>query len=130
MLNDNEHGIEYLNKLNGDKYFIRGNHDTTTRVNLYINNELIFCGDATTIKYGKYHFYLSHYPTLTGNLEKETLKQMTLNIYGHTHQTSKFFEDRPYMYCVCLDAHNCYPVLLDDIIKDMENKVIECKNML
>ena len=30
------------------------------------------------------------------------------------------------MYHVGLDSHNCYPVLLDDIIQEMKDKVKEC----
>ena len=67
---------------------------------------------------------------LTGNLEKESLKQMTLNLYGHTHQTSNFYEDRPYCLHVGVDSHNGYPVNLDDIIVMMNEKVQECKNFL
>lgn len=133
MLNNNQHGIECLKRLNGIKSFVRGNHDTDTRLDLYMDEQganIAYCGDAFTLKYKKYHFYLSHYPTLTGNLEKESLKQMTLNIFGHTHQKQKFYEDRPYMYCACLDAHDCYPVTLDQVIEDMNAKVEECKEML
>ena len=73
---------------------------------------------------------MSHFPTLTGNLEAESLHQMTLNLHGHTHSKDMFYEDRPYMFNVALDAHNCYPVLLDDIIEHMKNKVNECLQML
>ena len=97
MLNDNEKGIEYLRQLNGFKFFIRGNHDADNRTQLYQDNGIPFIGDAHYMKYNGYHFYLSHYPTLTGNLEKESLKQMTLNLFGHTHQKDKFYEDRPYL---------------------------------
>lgn len=130
MLNNNEKGIEYLRQLNGFKFFIRGNHDTDNRKQLYQDNGILSIGDAHYMKYNGYHFYLSHYPTLTGNLEKESLKQMTLNLFGHTHQKDKFYEDRPYMYCVGLDAHNCFPVSIDTIIEDMKEKANECLKML
>ena len=133
MLNNNENGIKCLKQLKGNKYFIRGNHDTDARINLYIDEQgadIAFLGDATTLKYKGYHFYLSHYPTLTSNLEKESLKQMTLNLYGHTHQKTNFYEDRPYMYHVGVDSHYCYPVSIDQIIQDMNNKVKECIDML
>ena len=55
---------------------------------------------------------------------------MTLNLHGHTHSKDMFYEDRPYMFNVAVDAHNCYPVLLDDIIEHMKNKVNECLQML
>lgn len=131
MLGDNQHGIDCLNKLNGIKYFIRGNHDTDTRLQLYEDEANIrFLGDAVTTKYKGYHFYFSHYPTLTGNLEKESLKQMTINLYGHTHQRTNFYEDRPYMYHVGVDSHNCWPVPIDKIIEDIVAKVKECKEFL
>lgn len=133
MLKDNVHGIECLKRLNGTKSFVIGNHDTDTRVDLYMDEQgadIALCGYATFLKYKGYHFYMSHYPTLTGNLEKESLKQMTLNLYGHTHQKTNFFEDRPYCYHVGVDSHDCYPVSLDQIIADMNEKVKEYKEIL
>lgn len=132
MLNDNEQGLKYLNQLNGKKYFVRGNHDTDARLKLYTSEvkDLQYLGAAEYLRYGKFHFYLSHFPTLTGNLEKEALSQMTLNLYGHTHQKTNFFEDRPYMYHVGLDSHDCYPVPITQIILEMKAKVEECKQML
>lgn len=133
MLGNNDEGIKCLKRLNGNKYFIRGNHDTDVRVNLYMdeqNANIGFLGDATTLKYRKYYFYMSHYPTMTGNLQRESLHQMTLNLYGHTHQTTNFYQDMPFMYHVGVDSHDGYPVLLDDIIQQMKDKVEECKSFL
>lgn len=130
MLNDNIHGLECLRLLNGVKCAVRGNHDTDARWPLYSEAGVQTLGWAHVIHYRKYHFYLSHFPTLTGSLEAESLHQMTLNLHGHTHSKDMFYEDRPYMFNVALDAHNCYPVLLDDIIEHMKNKVNECLQML
>lgn len=132
MLGDNDHGLECLSKLNGQIYILRGNHDTNTRVNLYTDCKNVFdCGDyARVIKHKGYHFYLSHYPTLTANLDDRSLKQCVLNLFGHTHQQTNFYEDRPYMYHVGMDSHNCYPVLLDEVIEDIINKKKECIELL
>ena len=131
MLGDNDKGIGYISRLNGKLYVIRGNHDTDTRVTLYReSNHILEVYNAYYLRYNGYHFYLTHYPCLTGNLEKETLKQMTLNLSGHTHSKNKFFYDLPYVYNVAMDAHNCAPVSIDEIIEDMKNKVEECKNLL
>ena len=132
MLGNNAYGCECVKRLNGHIRLIRGNHDTDRRwTEVYPtlpNIEII--GVADLIHYRKYHFYLSHFPTLTGNLEKESLHQMTLNLFGHTHSKEKFFEDRPDMYNVSLDANDNTPVLLDDIIERMKSKVQECINFL
>lgn len=133
MLGDNKHGIECMRRLNGHIHLIRGNHDTDHRwyeVYRTIGDNIRFGGCAELIHYRKYHFYLSHFPTMTGNLEKESLHQMTLNLFGHTHSKDKFYEDRPYMYNVSLDANNNTPVLLDDIIEHMKEKVKECIDYL
>jgi calcineurin-like phosphoesterase family protein len=117
-----------IEQLNGKLHIIRGNHDTDRRMAMYAScknvvGPILY---ADMIHYKGYHFYLSHFPTLTGNLEKESLKQCTCNLFGHTHQTTNFHMDMPYMYHVGVDSHDCKPVLLDDIIKEMEEKVIEC----
>jgi calcineurin-like phosphoesterase family protein len=130
MLGDNEKGIECIKRLNGEIHIIPGNHCTNTRIKLYHENHFNVEADAFRLKQGKYSFLATHYPMLTGNLEKESLTQMTLNLYGHTHQTTHFFHDLPYCYHVGMDAHDCYPVSLDTIIQEMKDKVEECKKYL
>ena len=132
MLNDNENGIELLKQLNGRKHIILGNHDTTVRERLYLEEGI--CVEppnwADMLHYKGYHFYLSHFPAMTGNLEKESLKQVTINLFGHTHQKEQFYQDIPFMFHVGLDSNNNTPVLLDNIIELCKAKVIECKGML
>lgn len=132
MLGNNNTGIHYLNQLNGNIHVVLGNHDTSTRQALYKADarKIVEVQWAIMLNYKKYHFFMTHFPCMTGNLEKESLKQMTLNLYGHTHQTTNFYEDRPYMYHVGVDSHDGYPVLLDDIIDEMYAKVDECLAML
>ena len=131
MLGPNEIGISYLKRLKGRIHIVAGNHDTPTRRALYLELPNVWSLEwAFMLNYKKYHFFMTHFPCMTGNLEKESLKQMTLNLYGHTHQRSNFYEDRPYMYHVGVDSHDGYPVLLDDIIQEMKDKVKECIDFL
>lgn len=125
ILADNKALIE---RLNGRLHIIRGNHDTEPRVRMYETcaNVVDIVKWADMLHYKGYHFYLSHFPTLTGNLEKESLKQCTCNLFGHTHQTTNFHLDMPFMYHVGVDSHNCYPMNLDNIIIEMKAKVKEC----
>lgn len=117
-----------IERLNGKLHIIRGNHDTETRVAMYEScaNVVAPVLWADAIKYKGYHFYLSHFPTLTGNLEKESLRQCTCNLFGHTHQQNNFYMDLPYMYHVGVDSHCCMPVPIDTIIEEMIDKVREC----
>ena len=131
MLKNPEEGIELLKSLHGHIKIVLGNHDTDEREALYKTCQNVESVSlAERINYKGYRFFCTHYPCNTANLEKESLKKCILNLYGHTHQKSNFYEDIPYMYHVGVDSHNCTPVSIDDIIEEMENKVAECKEML
>ena len=122
---------KYVPRLKGKIHIILGNHDTYAREEIYKTlDNVVEVVPAARLKYGKYNFFLTHYPCLTGNLEKEHLTQMTLNLYGHTHQKTNFYEDRTYMYHCGVDSHDGYPVNIDTIIYSMKNKVKECEEYL
>lgn len=101
-----------------------GNHDSDIRKEFYqCLTNVVEVTYATIIKYKKCHFYLSHYPSITSNdIDTSPYHKNLINIYGHTHQKTKFYNDNPYMYCVCLDAHNNYPVSIEQVIEDIKNK--------
>ena len=104
--------------LNGTKKFIIGNHDTDNKINKYTNEyNMENLGYVMIYKYSKTKkFYLSHYPTLVGNKEE---KRFFWNISGHSHSKDPFENGEKCVYNVALDAHNCYPVSIEQIIKDI-----------
>lgn len=139
MLNDNDYGLHCLSQLNGKIHIICGNHDTKTRAELYDQciNVVEVCQGAKELKIGKKYFWLCHYPTITANCDdnKPWAKHL-INIYGHTHQKDKFYhypteyaEKNIYMYCVCLDAHNNYPVELNEILTDIIEEEMWCNKL-
>lgn len=122
MLNDNEHGLECIKRLNGKIHLIIGNHDTDTRIELYKTCPNIVSIDyAKEIKVGKYYFFLCHYPVLVHNYDDY---KKIWNIHGHTHSKEKFSENM-HCYNACLDAHDNYPVSLERILEDVQNKKME-----
>ena len=125
MLNNDEKGIKYLKRLNGKIIILKGNHDTYNRLCLYSdcpNVEILQTG-ADYFTYNKINFYISHYPTITTNFnENKKLNRVIINLFGHTHQQTNFYLDNKFMYHVGLDSHNCYPVEIDTIIKDIKLK--------
>ena len=125
-----EKNLSLIQSLNGKKTIIAGNHDTPRRRGLYETVLGIAPLDALYKKMNGYHCYLSHYPTITSNLEKESLKQCTINFFGHTHQQDNFYKDIPYLYHVGVDSHDCYPVSIDQAIEDIKAKIKECKEYL
>lgn len=127
-LGDLEEGRKCLSQLKGNIYIVRGNHDTDTRVEMYRNLwNVKEVAAAMYVDYNKYHFYLSHYPALCSNFDNEKpLKRRTINLCGHSHTKDAFSDWVKYnapIYHIEVDAHNCAPVNLDDIIWEMEKVV-------
>ena len=121
------YGLSILEKLNGKLIIIRGNHDSVGKIELYKScPNVMSAGEAALYldypSVGSYHFYLTHYPTLVSHEKLKPVKTALLNLYGHTHQKEHFYNEHPYMYCVCLDAHEMKPMLLDDIIEEIKMK--------
>lgn len=121
------YGMSVLKKLNGRLIVIRGNHDSKEKIEKYMECvNVIKAGDAALYldypETGSYHFYLTHYPTLVSHKKLKQMKTALINLYGHTHQKDRFYNEHPYMYCVCLDAHDMRPALLDDIIEEIKQK--------
>ena len=123
LLGDNEVGIDYLSFIPGKKHIILGNHDTDTRRKIYENRvyKTDVIGYADVFKYGKRRFYLSHYPTMTGNYDDKD-KLATWNLSGHTHSKDKFQYFPQNIYNVAVDAHDCKPVEIEQIIEDIKEK--------
>ena len=117
---------EVLDKLNGRIHLVVGNHDTPSKITWYTNwNNIVEIADALRIRYKKREFFLCHYPVLTASLEQDP-KRAVINLFGHTHSKDKFYEDRPYMYNVAVDANNNRPVSIDEIVAAFNAKVEEC----
>lgn len=116
---------ELIEKLNGRIHIITGNHDTVNCIDMYCScNNVISIEPAAYLTYGKFHFFLTHYPCFTGNMDDMGLKNRIFNLYGHTHQSSNFYNDIFFMYHCGIDSHNGYPVAIDDIIADIKEKYV------
>lgn len=127
MLNDNDYGMECLQQLRGKLHIVVGNHDTARRVELYASIPAVQeVKDIIHLKYRGYLFYCSHYPTITSNNDiDKPLKARVLNLCGHSHTQERWSDaDKGYIYHVELDAHNCYPIALDDIIAEFREQYI------
>lgn len=126
MLNNNDEGIKCLKSLKGQIHIIRGNHDSDVRMELYKQcyNVVEVC-EGKFLNYNKYHFYLSHYPCIVSNYDADKpLKARTISLCGHSHTSDKWQDfNKGLIYHCELDAHNNTPVLIDDIIEDIKNKL-------
>ena len=120
VLTDTEKGLRYMKMLNGKIHIAIGNHDTDKRIELYKQlDNVVEVAYGYRLKYKKKLFILTHYQTIVANFKEE---KPIYNLHGHTHSKDKFC-DICNCYNVALDAHNCFPVFIDDIIEDIkENK--------
>lgn len=122
FLNDNEKGIELMKQLPGAKHIVLGNHDSDSRKELMKDANFDILGYASILKFEGLRFYLCHYPTMTANFDiDKPLKQRTLSLSGHTHDKEVW--DAAGGYNVALDAHNCYPVEITEIIEAFKERV-------
>ena len=120
--------IELLKQLNGKIHIIYGNHDGPKKREAYAKLEnVVECGWANMIKYKKYNFYLSHYPTITDNEDIGEIvspKECVINLFGHTHQFDDFYDTNDgynfRMYHVGVDSHDCFPVPIDEVIEEIK----------
>ena len=110
-------------------HYLQGNHDTDNKMDRYDQiYKFEYHGYADVLKYSKHKtFYLSHYPTIVSNYGEE--KRFFWNLSGHTHSRNIFYSNLYKVYNVAVDAHNCYPVSIEQIIKDIEEKEKELKEI-
>ena len=121
-------GMKYLKQLKGDIRFLKGNHDSDKKIENYLSRpNTTLLGSSDYISYNKHIFYISHFPTETSNLNDidKPLNRHILNLHGHTHASSKFYEDKYYTYNVGLDAHNMQLVPITKIFQDIVDKYNE-----
>ena len=113
-----DEAIKYIKQLKGQIHLIRGNHCTDNKVERYKElDNIIDIKYADMIKYKKWSFYLSHYPTMMGCWADQ---KKLWNISGHTHSKDKFENKEHKVYNVAADAHDCEPVEIEQIIKDIK----------
>lgn len=126
MLNDNEYGRKLLAQIKCPNiHIIIGNHDGDEKIKVYETLwNVVDIKFADRLKYGKWLFLLTHYPSNTwnfGNGDKK-LSQIVWNICGHRHVPNKYFEMENGLasYHVEWDAHK-RPVSIEEIIEDIRN---------
>lgn len=122
MLGNNEEGIKYVKQLNGEIDLIWGNHDTIARQDLIhtVCPSVIPFGYAYQFKYKKLSIYISHYPTITSNYDDKEFHYRVFNLHGHTHSLTPWIDpNNPFMYDVGMDAHNCTPINIDEVLDNI-----------
>lgn len=111
-------GLEFIRQMNGKKYLAIGNHDSDAKIEAYREAGLFEAIQfGYRIRFKKYEYLMTHYPTLVWNGEDP---KPVWNIHGHDHDSNIFHSNYGHNYDVCLEAHNCYPVSLEQIHADIK----------
>lgn len=92
--------FHYLNRMKGQKFLIRGNHDKYS-MELYLTYFQNVYGLLN-----KFGFWLSHAPVHTCSLRNK------INLHGHVHQNSL---DDPRYFNVSVEVLNGIPISLEEI---------------
>ena len=116
---NNQYVIQTLNKLNGNKILIKGNHDQFLNVigNVYFYFQKVT--DYMKIQDNGRQVILFHYPIE----EWDGFFRGSYHLYGHVHNNSKDLDSISRRYNVGVDVNNFYPMTLDELIE--RNKIWE-----
>ena len=103
----------YLDRLNGTKILVKGNHDRKGN-NALLNMGFEAVAQEFLIRDGKYRLLLSHRPQDRWKGQGEGIH----HFYGHIH--SNVYKNISYAYNVCVDVWNYYPKTAEQIIDGYE----------
>ncbi len=100
----------YLEKLNGNFVFIRGNHDNNNSLNAIIEN--------VVINHGGQEIFLTHRPVDFDPAYK-------LNLVGHVHEKwKKKVEGKTTLINVGADVWNFMPINIQEILKEVNRNEV------
>lgn len=101
-------GLRVLERLNGRKVLIKGNHD------LYSPRDYGRYFDDVRAYWKIDNFILSHVP-----IHPNSIRRFDGNIHGHLHYESTLREDGsidPRYLCVCVEHTNYAPITWDEVV--------------
>lgn len=99
---------DIMNKLNGRKILIRGNHDIAP-IHKYAKHFNDIRGSHGLRDNEGNNYILSHYP-----IHPSSLRQNAYNIHGHTHQ--RCLPDNRYIN-ICVETTNYLPIDFNNILE-------------
>lgn len=111
-----EEAVKAVQRLNGQHYYIYGNHDELFR-NQALRDKFIWCRDMENLKVQGYpNIVLCHYAMRVWNGSHKGAYQL----YGHTHAAMP--ENDSLSFDVGVDAQNFYPISLEAVHAKMKTK--------
>jgi len=118
-----DHAIKILERLNGQKFLIYGNHDSRLRSGSFAKF-FQWRGDLKEMKVGDQRFVLCHFAMRTWHKQHKG----AIQLYGHSHGRLR---DDPYALSldVGVDNMNYRPVSSDEVMSYMVGLKLPMKDM-
>lgn len=114
----NNRAEEYLDRLNGNKFFIKGNHDRYDMIKLY-KRYGTYLGQLEEVTIAGQHIVLCHYSLLVWNKSHRG----SWNLFGHSHHS---LPERPDALCMDLGingkGYEYYPQSFQQVKRHMLKK--------
>jgi len=107
--------INFIQRLNGQKLLVYGNHDKVIRNNVRLQQEFEILPELHQTYIEGVHVSMSHYPLLSWNKAHHG----AFMLHGHVH-SSKTTDGRVRRYDVGVDANNYAPVAWEEIKRVLE----------
>jgi len=107
---------EHIKQLNGNKFFIKGNHDHRNIIDLY-KKYGTYLGHMAEIKVDNQFITLNHYAMRVWNRSHHG----TYHIFGHSHG-SLLDDINSLSFDVGINCHNYYPIEFEEVIQIMNKK--------
>lgn len=108
---------EVLEKLNGRKYLIKGNHDEFTSKENFDTSHFEYMKEYVKLRYQNEVFILCHYPFLEWDMRYKG----SYNLHGHSHNNKEYNlnnqENKIKRFDVGVDANDFTPISIDYIIE-------------
>lgn len=118
IFDNKENALDIINRLNGRKYMIKGNHDSILKYK-EITDKFEWVKDYAVLKYNKTKFILFHWPIQVWDCQHHG----AIHLYGHIHSNigdHRMEHDIPNSYNVRVDVNNFTPISIEKIIKLLE----------
>ena len=123
MFKDGIKANNLLQRLNGKKYLIRGNHDKFIEEETFNKNNFEWIKDYYVLNYQKNKIVLFHYPIV----EWDGYFKDTIHLHGHVHNCMRNAEQQKRVSVlgkkavnVGVDVNNFKPISVERIIKMTE----------
>jgi len=111
----NEQTLSCLNRLNGNKFLIIGNHDEKMLKNKEIINKFAWCKDYYKLKYNGHKIILSHYPFYKWDCSHYG----SYHFYAHIHDEKLDVEIKN-SYNVGVDVNNFTSISFEEILEKLK----------